>query len=150
MRTTIHKTNARHLVLWLVMASDLRRHLGWACTQCDHGRVIFFDYTFISIARNWALIPATTDVLVTHGPPNGKRDFNGIEHSGCELLLQHVLEVSPKLHVFGHIHGAYLRSRCARAYAPGDMNAATCNEANQPVHPPIVINLEMRPCSPVC
>jgi Icc-related predicted phosphoesterase len=59
--------------------------------------------------RLYAQIPQGTDVLITHGPPYGILDSapgSGI-HSGCRELLEAVLRIRPKLHVFGHIHGAY-------------------------------------------
>jgi Icc-related predicted phosphoesterase len=59
--------------------------------------------------RLYAQIPHGTDVLITHGPPYGILDSapgSGI-HSGCRELLEAVLRIGPKLHIFGHIHGAY-------------------------------------------
>lgn len=59
------------------------------------------------LAAVWAKIPDRTDILVTHGPPAGilDRTFRGDE-VGCADLLARVLEVRPRLHVFGHIHEA--------------------------------------------
>ena len=57
------------------------------------------------LAKKWALIPETTDVLITHGPPHGfgdRREFNVRE--GCRDLLEAVRRVEPSLHLFGHIH----------------------------------------------
>jgi Icc-related predicted phosphoesterase len=62
------------------------------------------------IKRYWDMIPEGTDVLVTHGPPYGICDeayrvgFNITEHTGCKDLFDATLRISPKLHVFGHIH----------------------------------------------
>jgi Icc-related predicted phosphoesterase len=57
----------------------------------------------------YAKIPEDTDVLVTHGPPLGMLDSPpGTEfHGGCRELLEAVVRVKPKLHVFGHVHGAH-------------------------------------------
>lgn len=60
------------------------------------------------IKKHWDLIPADTDILITHGPPKGildktKRD----EVVGCKELLKKVLEIHPKIHAFGHIHEGY-------------------------------------------
>lgn len=58
--------------------------------------------------RLYAGIPEGTDVLITHGPPYGILDMvpgTGI-HAGDPELLEAVKRVRPKLHVFGHIHGA--------------------------------------------
>jgi Icc-related predicted phosphoesterase len=54
-------------------------------------------------------IPTDTDVLVTHGPPYSILDIDGNSglHSGCHELLDAVMRIRPKLHVFGHVHGAY-------------------------------------------
>jgi Icc-related predicted phosphoesterase len=59
--------------------------------------------------RLYARIPENTDVLITHGPPYGVLDSeaNSGLHSGCRELFDAVMRVRPKLHVFGHVHGAY-------------------------------------------
>lgn len=56
----------------------------------------------------YAQIPEDTDVLITHGPPYGILDSapNSGVHSGCQELLDAVMRIHPKLHVFGHVHGA--------------------------------------------
>lgn len=54
--------------------------------------------------RNYAAIPDETDVLVTHMPPYGILDFDDNVHNGSKELLQRVAAVSPRLHLFGHIH----------------------------------------------
>lgn len=58
------------------------------------------------LAAKWALIPSTTHVLVTHGPPFGigDRSSMGGEREGCRDLRDRVFEVAPRLHLFGHIH----------------------------------------------
>jgi Icc-related predicted phosphoesterase len=59
--------------------------------------------------RLYSQIPENTDVLVTHGPPFGMLDSppDAEFHSGCRELLKAVVRVRPKLHVFGHVHGAH-------------------------------------------
>lgn len=55
------------------------------------------------------LISDNLDILVTHGPPMGIMDIvraSG-ENIGCNMLLQKVLQVKPKYHVFGHAHHQY-------------------------------------------
>ncbi len=54
--------------------------------------------------RHYAAIPDDTDVLITHAPPYGILDFDDNIHYGSEELLQRVIAVSPRLHLFGHIH----------------------------------------------
>lgn len=58
--------------------------------------------------RLYAQIPEGTGVIITHGPPYCILDSapGSTHHSGCLELLEGVLRVRPRLHVFGHIHGA--------------------------------------------
>ena len=55
----------------------------------------------------WAQIPPDIDVLVTHGPPRGVLDIAGTEHIGCPELLNRVLAIKPRVHLFGHCHPTY-------------------------------------------
>jgi Icc-related predicted phosphoesterase len=60
-----------------------------------------------ALAAVWAKIPDHTDILITHGPPAGILDrTNRGELVGCRDLFDRVMEVRPRLHVFGHIHEA--------------------------------------------
>jgi Icc-related predicted phosphoesterase len=96
----------------------------------------FLDWAFnlprgAPLAEKWARIPEDTDILVTHGPPNGigDRTWDG-RHVGCEELLQRVQQLRPRIHVFGHIHesgGVY------RDGATVFVNAATSECASSPI-----------------
>jgi predicted phosphodiesterase len=104
----------------------------------------FFDWAFnldrgAPLAAKWALIPANTDVLVTHGPPHGilDRTSSGL-HVGCEELLKVVERVRPKVHVFGHIHEAY--GQVVKG-PTRFVNASNCTLRYQPTNPPIVVDL---------
>ena len=55
-------------------------------------------------SRNYARIPADTDVLITHCPPYGILDFDDGINYGSEELLETLSVIAPKLHLFGHIH----------------------------------------------
>lgn len=58
----------------------------------------------------YAQIPKDTDLLITHGPPYGILDSTPPDssvHSGCQELLDAVMRIEPKLHVFGHVHAAH-------------------------------------------
>ena len=59
--------------------------------------------------RLYTQIPENTDLLITHGPPYGILDSvpESEVHSGCRELFDAVIRVRPKLHVFGHVHGAH-------------------------------------------
>lgn len=62
----------------------------------------------MELKAKWDLIPEDTDVLITHGPARGMRDFTGDEHAGCEELMRRKQQLHGlRLHVCGHIHQAY-------------------------------------------
>jgi Icc-related predicted phosphoesterase len=73
----------------------------------------YFNWAFnrkrgAEIQKHWNLIPADTDILITHGPPFEILDSNvDGEHVGCRNLLATVGKIRPSFHVFGHIHEAY-------------------------------------------
>jgi Icc-related predicted phosphoesterase len=75
----------------------------------------FFDWAFNAdepfLTETWAKIPDDTDVLITHGPPLGFGDFSdfGKEHCGSKSLLHRVMDIKPRLHVYGHIHPGFGR-----------------------------------------
>ncbi|MGH9941515.1 MAG: metallophosphatase domain-containing protein [Pyrinomonadaceae bacterium] len=107
----------------------------------------FMDWAFNlprgrALEEKWALIPAGTDVLVTHGPPYGILDeVPRGERVGCEALAEAVGRVHPLLHVFGHIHHSYGRRELnGVTYA----NAAICDEAYRPVNPPLTFDIDPR------
>lgn len=105
----------------------------------------FFDWAFnlhrgAPIRKKWALIPAGTDVLVTHGPPRGHGDLtHDGEQAGCEDLLRRIQVLRPRVHIFGHIHeGAGVTRDEHTTY----INASTCNLDYEPLNPPIVYDHE--------
>lgn len=54
-----------------------------------------------------ARIPVGLDVLVTHEPPFGIRDWSlrsKADHLGNRALYRRTGEVAPRLHIFGHCH----------------------------------------------
>jgi len=75
----------------------------------------FYDWAFNlprcgkELEEKWSNIPEDTDILVTHGPPQGYLDMSGAPYNepnlGCELLRVRVDKIKPKIHTFGHIHG---------------------------------------------
>jgi predicted phosphohydrolase len=104
----------------------------------------FHDWAFNlprgpALAAKWALIPARTDVLLTHGPPHGILDRTVAgEPVGCEELTLALARVRPRLHVFGHIHEAY-----GRLERDGTLfvNASNLDVHYRPVQAPVVIEL---------
>lgn len=94
------------------------------------------------IRRYWKMIPANTDVLVTHGPPFGVLDQShpSTAHLGCEELLKAVEEIKPHLHVFGHIHGGHGSSVDNGTQF---VNASVVNEVYRLVYEPQIVEIEI-------
>jgi len=94
-------------------------------------------------AARWSLIPADTDVLITHGPPFEILDkcYDG-RRVGCAALRRTVREIDPGLHAFGHIHEAYgctvdPDGRSGTTF----VNACTCDQFYRPTNPPVVLDM---------
>ncbi len=102
------------------------------------------------------LIPDDTDILITHGPPDGildsVRKYGPFSHEremsvGSEALMMAIERVRPQLHIFGHIHEGYGKElselkaskdeSCNVAY----YNCSHVNEHYEPVNKPIRIIL---------
>jgi Icc-related predicted phosphoesterase len=110
----------------------------------------FFDWAFNlmrgeELAEKWKLIPNDTDILITHGPPNGILDEvprkYWVENTGCEELIKKVEELSKqklKLHIFGHIHCGY---GTVEKFGVKFVNASNCDEAYEPSNPPIIVDI---------
>lgn len=90
--------------------------------------------------RIWSNIPEKVDILVTHAPPRGLRDFSIAENnnSGCKVLRDKVLSVKPRFHIFGHIHEAY-----GIEHFEGSVfiNASLTNGSEEIVNNPVVFEL---------
>lgn len=101
----------------------------------------FFDWAFMrerghAIRKHWDAIPEGTDVLITHGPPRGVGDMTSRgEAAGCVDLMERVVKVEPKLHVFGHIHEG------RGEYRLGVSRFINASSVGRYMHPPIVTEL---------
>ena len=103
----------------------------WAFNLPRHGS---------ELLSKWEAIPEDTDILITHGPPHGILDkvIRGKEHVGCELLLERVKAVKPRVHVLGHIHEAYGMETVDETIY---INASMLDANYDYIHNPTVINL---------
>lgn len=106
----------------------------------------FYNWAF-NLPRNgwelelkWKDIPEDTDILITHGPPHGVRDFTPANlQVGCEILRFHVENrIKPSIHVFGHIHQAY---GAVQQDETMYVNASICTERYIPSNKPIIIDI---------
>lgn len=83
----------------------------------------------------WKHIPDDTDIVVTHGPPKGILDLSynfssgELEFCGDLSLKKRMLNIKPKLCLFGHIHnsedvinaGTMKLSMCDTIYSNGSV-----------------------------
>jgi Icc-related predicted phosphoesterase len=107
----------------------------------------FYDWAFNlyepELARKWDLIPANTDILLVHGPPqdhgDGVPDRDGVRHTGSPSLLSRIRQIQPKLVAFGHIHEGRGHWRIGDAVLA---NVTIQNERYQNVYEPWVYTLE--------
>ncbi len=104
----------------------------------------FYDWAFNlnrgeEMAEKWKMIPADTDILITHGPPHEILDLtpNG-DSAGCEELRKIVEKIRPKVHIFGHIHSGY---GTIEKFGVKFINASNCDESYSPINPPIVFDI---------
>jgi len=109
----------------------------------------FYNWAFnlprlgTELQEKWNMIPEDTDILITHGPPNGYGDLvnnwrQPNTHVGCECLISRIGEINPLVNVFGHIHEGY------GVYDNGKttfVNASICTPNYNPTNKPIVIDI---------
>ena len=88
--------------------------------------------------KNIQQIPIDTDILITHQPPYCILDFSTNIHYGDCILLQTVLKIQPKYHLFGHIHNAYGIERIDNTTF---VNAAILNEKYELTYKPVLLEI---------
>lgn len=115
------------------------------------------------LAHQFAQIPDDTQILISHGPPQGifdeipgmlfpssrlrddeisNAEGDGL-HVGSSALSQRTLELANlKLHCFGHIHEGYGSGwRMTTEPAYQIVNASNCDEVYNLINPPIVVDI---------
>lgn len=108
----------------------------------------FLDWSFMRdpgepIEAHWRMIPDSTDVLITHGPPFGildkiRRPSGELECTGCPSLRERIKKVLPRAHIFGHIHeGRGKFSEETVSY----YNVSSMNEHYRITHDAVVIDV---------
>ncbi len=86
-------------------------------------------------------IPNDTDVLITHQPPLGVLDSSENIHYGDHNLLQIVLKIQPKYHLFGHIHDAYgIEKRGETLF----VNASILNDNYEISNEPVLLEIQLK------
>jgi len=121
---------------WTVLHDEMHQAAG----------LTFYGMRFLAeheSERQAVQVPSGVDVLVTHNPPHGSLDGGGSGH----VALRRAAEAArPKLHVFGHIHGAAGTKRVEWRGDGGTLlvNAASCL-VRKISHPPIVVDVTPGP-----
>lgn len=95
------------------------------------------------IAPHFKKIPTDTDILITHGPPEGIMDMTTKgEHVGSpSLMKEHLTRIRPKLWVFSHIHEGYGQIGTPDRSETVYVNCSHMDEKYRAVNPPIRIEL---------
>jgi Icc-related predicted phosphoesterase len=111
---------------------------GSPTTPCDGGA--FGALTQHDRTQMYSRILDGVDILVTHGPPFGVLDMPHIggNPQGCRQLLTAIRRVKPRIHAFGHIHGAYGTIRIGKTL---HVNAALSGPDYAPTKVPISLDL---------
>lgn len=93
----------------------------------------------LDMKKEWGLIPNDLDILITHNPPYKIMDSTIMDGNlGCQDLLKKILEVKPRIHVFGHVHEGYGTHTEAGFQF---FNASVVDEHYEVVNAPILIDL---------
>jgi len=104
----------------------------------------FMDWYFMEdynkMQKYWDKIPKDTDILITHGPGYGVLDETRPNkgHLGCNELIKKIIQVKPKIHFFGHIHGSYGVKKIKDTLF---VNCSICNEDYEAINAPIVVDI---------
>lgn len=85
-------------------------------------------------SRNYAGIPADTDVLITHSPAYGVLDFDDGINYGSEELMERISSLKLKAHLFGHIHARHgIAEHGGLIYSNGAIMNADYSTLNSPL-----------------
>jgi len=108
----------------------------------------FYNWAFMEpehcLEQRWAAIPDDTDIVITHCPPYGIGDLAHSGHYiGSTSLRDRILQVRPRLHVFGHNH-----ARHGISYLPYNptafINATILDDGYRQAYTPIIFELACR------
>lgn len=97
-------------------------------------------------ARNYDNIPEDTDILITHSPAYGILDLDDsidgeLIHYGSEEVLEQVMKICPRAHLFGHIHRQHgITEQSGIIFS----NGAIMNEDYSKLNLPNIIELKGR------
>ena len=109
---------------------------------------IFMNWAFMlysdELEYYYNKIPNGIDLLISHCPPYGILDTSynvvkmDLEHYGSKELLSVVTKVSPKHHIFGHLHDGYGDIKINNTHY---YNVSICNDSYNPIGKVTIIDI---------
>lgn len=120
-------------------------------SHCEYKGFKFFGSPYCPKFGNWAFYPSEeirkqtwnnidndTDIIITHCPPYRIMDkvnnnFAGLDdYCGCNHLRNRIMEIKPKIHLFGHIHEGYGKQEIDGITF---INGSICTGRYNPINP---------------
>lgn len=93
----------------------------------------------LQIKKHWNKIPDDTRVLITHTPPYSIKDtLNNKQHIGCEELFKRIKQLQLQLHIFGHLHNTFGKTRISPTTF---INASSLDDYYRYLHSPIIFEI---------
>ncbi|MFW6247338.1 MAG: metallophosphoesterase family protein [bacterium] len=95
------------------------------------------------LKQHWEAIPDNTDVLITHSPPYGIRDFGfySRDEIGSQSLRDEIINrIRPKISAFGHAHTNHGITEINEIKF---INASNLNDKYEYMYKPIIVELEI-------
>lgn len=124
---------------WCAVHADFEgvRFAGYPYTPTIQQRTWAFSQARTSPAVPLALgqLPTNTDVLISHGPPQGILDTVDRGHVGCANLMKWMIDHGPALTICGHVHerrGKRARYFDGRGVIRRIGNVSICDENYSP------------------
>eukprot|EP00927_Polykrikos_kofoidii_P060455 TRINITY_DN55436_c0_g1_i1.p1 TRINITY_DN55436_c0_g1~~TRINITY_DN55436_c0_g1_i1.p1 ORF type:complete len:318 (+),score=43.05 TRINITY_DN55436_c0_g1_i1:66-1019(+) len=97
------------------------------------------------LKEEWAKLPGSIDVLMTHAPPAGILDADPSgKQLGCEELAKAVGRLKPAIHVFGHVHNGYGTHTSKHTHFINAASARQRRGEGSQLNPPIVFDVFSR------
>eukprot|EP00927_Polykrikos_kofoidii_P078637 TRINITY_DN75442_c0_g1_i1.p1 TRINITY_DN75442_c0_g1~~TRINITY_DN75442_c0_g1_i1.p1 ORF type:complete len:382 (-),score=45.76 TRINITY_DN75442_c0_g1_i1:99-1244(-) len=121
--------------------SAVPKPFGNAAKKHDPVLPVSMTATVDTAEARWAEIPDGIDILMTHGPPQGRCDCCWGRTLGDAALREKVERVSPRFHVFGHLHEAY--GTCTVGPTTF-VNASSCTLLEDAAHRPVVFDVQVK------
>jgi Icc-related predicted phosphoesterase len=101
-----------------------------------------FNLNEEGLAKRYQKIPQLIDIFISHGPPYGIQDevLMGYSphHAGSTALRDKILEIKPKLFVYGHIHPAFGVTQFEDIIFA---NVSLLNDQMEVVNPPVIFDI---------